>query len=71
MLNNKTVTITEDAYNALIKEKRGDETLSETILRLTKPIKTDNRTGKKVVETENGRVPHTFGEGWFTSSDLL
>ncbi len=71
MLNNKTIVITEDAYNALVKEKRGNETLSQTILRLTKTARTDNSIGKRIVETERENVPQTFGEGWFTNSDLL
>lgn len=70
MLNNKTITISEDAYNAIMKAKHGNESLSETILRLTK-TKTDNTIGRRIVETERENVPHTFGEGWFTSSDLL
>lgn len=71
MLNCKAITITEDAYNALMKEKKGNETLSQTILRLTKASKTDNKLSRRIVETERENIPHTFGEGWFSSSDLL
>jgi len=71
MLNTKTICISEDAYTALLKQKRGNETLSETIMRLTKTVNTDNKPRKRIVGEENQKVPHTFGEGWFTSSDLL
>jgi predicted CopG family antitoxin len=70
MLNTKTINVSEEAYHALLKEKRGNETLSQTILRLTK-TKTDNTIGRRIVETERDQIPHTFGEGWFNSSDLL
>jgi predicted CopG family antitoxin len=71
MLNTKTINVTEEAYHALMKQKRGNETLSEIILRLTKNVKTDNTIGKRIVETERENIPQTFGEGWYNSSDLF
>jgi predicted CopG family antitoxin len=72
MLNTKTINVSEEAFNALMKERRGNENLSQTILRLTKNTKTvPVNIGKRIVESERDNVPHTFGDGWFNSSDLL
>jgi predicted CopG family antitoxin len=72
MLNTKTINVTEEAYNALIKERRGNENLSQTILRLTKTTKAvPSNIGKRIVESERDNVPRTFGDGWYNSSDLF
>ncbi len=66
----KTITVTQEAYTALRKQRRNGETISQTILRLTKNVKPPKNLGKRILETEKDQVPHTFGEGWFTTSDL-
>jgi predicted CopG family antitoxin len=72
MLNTKTINVTEEAYNALMKERRGNENLSQTILRLTKTTKAvSNNIGKRIFESERDNVPCTFGDGWYNSSDLF
>jgi predicted CopG family antitoxin len=72
MFNDKTITVTQEAYNALIKQKRDSETLSDTILRLTKnsTSKTQNYFGKKrVLNPDEMRC--NFDDGWYSSSDML
>jgi predicted CopG family antitoxin len=66
--NNKTITVTQEAYNALLKEKKGSETLSDVILRLTK-TKNKNQFSRRLVTEQEMR--NNFGEGWFSDSDLL
>jgi predicted CopG family antitoxin len=66
--NNKTITVTQEAYNALLKEKKGSETLSDVILRLTKNNNKTQFSRRLVTEQE---MRNNFGEGWFSDSDLL
>jgi predicted CopG family antitoxin len=65
--NNKTITLTQEAYSALLKEKKGQETLSDVILRLTKTQR--NHYSKRLVTEQEMR--NNFDEGWFSNSDLL
>ncbi|XHH09124.1 MAG: antitoxin VapB family protein [Candidatus Bathyarchaeia archaeon] len=69
MFSGKTITVTQQAYNALIKERKGNETLSDTILRLTKNGKPNNNIVKKMGNHEGERS--TFDNGWYSSSDLF
>jgi len=52
-MGSKTVTISEEAYQALLKEKRKNESFSDTILRLTKRF---------------GRIMESFGK-WEMSNE--
>jgi predicted CopG family antitoxin len=67
----KTITVTQEAYNALLKERKNNESISETIMRLTKNHKPANTLSRRILETEKENVQHTFGDGWFSSSDLI
>jgi len=69
MFNSKTITVTQEAYNALLKEKKSNETVSETILRLTKNHKTPSYFGTRAVTPQEFRC--TSDDGWYNSSDLL
>jgi predicted CopG family antitoxin len=71
MLNNRTITVTEEAYHALMKQKRGNETLSDTIMRLTKNGKPADDFTKRIMDNKRRNVQHELGEGWFNSSDLF
>jgi predicted CopG family antitoxin len=73
MFSGKTITITQEAYNALIREKKGSETLSEVILRLTKNNKQpQNYLGiKKTAKPEDMLSRSNFDNGWYSSTDLL
>lgn len=70
MFNYKNINITPEAYNALLKQRKGNETLSDTIIRLTKNVKTDNSLARRIIEAER-KMPTPLGESWFTNSDLL
>ncbi len=70
MFNGKNITVTQEAYSALIKERKGNETLSDTILRLTKNSKPKNIfETKRMVNPEE--VRSNFDNGWYSSSDLV
>ena len=62
----KTISITEEAYDALIREKVDKESFTETILRLTK------KTGKlsdcfgtwKMTDKEQEKIETELTQGW-------
>ena len=62
----RNISISEDAFNALLHEKRNGESFSQTILRITK------KTGKlsdsfgawKMTDQEEQTVLGELSEGW-------
>ncbi|MCL1977290.1 MAG: antitoxin VapB family protein [Candidatus Bathyarchaeota archaeon] len=69
MFSGKTITVTHEAYNALIRERKNNETLSDIILRLTKSNMSKNVSGiKRVVNPEE--TPSNV-DWWYSNSDLL
>ncbi|MGD6809073.1 MAG: antitoxin VapB family protein [Candidatus Bathyarchaeia archaeon] len=70
MFSGKTITVTQEAYNALIRERKGNETLSDTILRLIKNNKPKNNFRQQRMVPPEG-VRNNFDNGWYNNSDLL
>jgi predicted CopG family antitoxin len=62
----KTISVTDEAYKALLREKKGGESFTETILRITA------RSGKladcfgawKMTDEEEALVRNELAEGW-------
>lgn len=69
----KNISITEDAYKALQREKRESESFTETILRLTQ------RTGKlsdsfgswEMSDEEEERMKQKLSKGWKKTGERL
>jgi len=55
-MGSKTITISEEAYNALLKEKLKNESFSDVILRLTKRF---------------GRIMESFGKFQMNDDEYL
>jgi predicted CopG family antitoxin len=62
----KTISITKDAYEALLNEKRNSESFTQTILRLTqKKGKLADSFGKwKMTDQEEQAMRSELSEGW-------
>lgn len=68
-MSTQTISISRKAYDALLREKRSDECLSETILRLIKTsLSADSILKKKVLQKDN---QSDFSNDWYTSQDLI
>jgi len=69
----KTISITEEAYEALIREKKDKESFTETILRITK------KTGKladcfgtwKMSDKEEKAIVDELSSGWHAAQEKL
>ncbi len=69
----KTISITEEAYDALVREKMDKESFTETILRLTK------KTGKlsdcfgtwKMTDKEEETIHAELAEGWKRTQERI
>jgi predicted CopG family antitoxin len=69
----KNISITEEAYKALQREKKGNESFTETILRLT------HRSGRledcfgtwEVTDEEQKRMDRELSKGWKKSTERL
>ena len=65
-MGTKTISITEEAYEALLREKANKESFSETILRITK------KSGKiadcfgtwKMIDKEEEAIRIELSKGW-------
>ncbi len=63
----KTITIVEDAYNALKREKMKDESFSKTILRLTQrrgSLMDSVGAWKHMTDKEEKRIKKIIEKGW-------
>ncbi len=69
VMSTQTISISREAHEALLREKRSDEGLSETILRLIKTSKSANSILKKKVLQKDDQSD--FSHGWYTSQDLI
>ena len=69
----KTISITEEAYKALLNEKQNSESFTKTILRLTKKRgKLADSFGKWVMtEQEEQAIRKELSEGWRTVGERL
>jgi predicted CopG family antitoxin len=69
----KTISITEKAYEALLKEKKNKESFTETILRITK------KSGKladcfgtwKMSDQEEETILSTLSDGWRMTQERI
>ena len=69
----KTISITEEAYEALVREKKNKESFTETILRMTK------KTGKiadcfgtwSMTDEEEKAILNDLSEGWRVTQERL
>jgi len=69
----KTISITEEAYAALVREKIDKESFTDTILRLTK------KTGKisdcfgtwKMTDKEQETIENELAQGWQRTQERI
>ena len=69
----KTISITEEAYNALIHQKKGNESFTQAILRITKTTgKLTDSFGKwKMTDQEEQTIQGELSEGWRMTQERL
>lgn len=73
VMASKNISITEEAYNALLHEKKNSESFTQTILRITK------KTGKlsdsfgawKMTDQEEQAILGKLSEGWSLAQERL
>jgi predicted CopG family antitoxin len=73
VMTSKNISITEEAYNALLHEKKNSESFTQTILRITK------KTGKlsdsfgawKMTDQEEQAILGELSEGWRSAQERL
>jgi predicted CopG family antitoxin len=69
----KTISVTEKAYEALLREKKNKESFTDTILRITK------KSGKladcfgtwKMTDEEEATIRSELSEGWRITQERL
>ena len=69
----KTISVTEEAYEALLREKMNKESFTDTILRITK------KSGKladcfgtwKMTDEEEAAIRSELSEGWRITQERL
>ena len=72
-MGTKTITIKEEAYNALLHEKMDKESFTDTILRITK------KTGKlmdcfgtwKMTDSEEETILSELSKGWQLTQERI
>lgn len=69
----KTISITEEAYNALIRQKKDNESFTQAILRITKSTgKLTDSFGKwKMTDQEEQTILGELSEGWRMTQEKL
>jgi predicted CopG family antitoxin len=69
----KTISITEEAYEALLNEKQNSESFTQTILRLTqKKGKLADSFGKwNMTDQEEQEIRSELSEGWRVIGEKL
>jgi len=73
MMATKTISVTDEAYMALLREKKGEESFTETILRITA------RSGKladcfgawRMTDEEEASIQGELDEGWRATQERL
>ena len=72
-LTSKNISITEEAYQALEREKRKDESFTDAILRLTrKSGKLSDCFGSwKISDKEQGVIEEELKKGWRRASERI
>ena len=69
----KTISITEKAYDALLKEKKNKESFTETILRITKKSNkiSDCFGSLKMSDDEEEAIRRELTEGWRVAQERI
>lgn len=69
----KTISITEEAYKALLREKKNKESFTKTILRITKKSGklTDHFGTWKMTDEEEEAIRSELEEGWHLIQERL
>jgi len=69
----KTISITEKAYDALLKEKKNKESFTETILRITKKSNkiADCFGALKMSDEEEEAIRSELSEGWHVTQERI
>jgi predicted CopG family antitoxin len=69
----KTISITEKAYEALVKEKKNKESFTETILRITKKSNkiADCFGSLKMSDDEEQVIRSELSEGWRITQERI
>ena len=69
----KTISITEEAYHALLKEKKNNESFTETILRITRKAgKLEDCFGTwKMSDKEEKEIRKELSEGWRKTQERI
>ena len=69
----KTISITEKAYEALLREKKNKESFTETILRITKKSNklSDCFGAWKMTDAEEEAVHSELSEGWRMAKERI
>ena len=69
----KTISITEKAYDALLKEKKNKESFTETILRITKKSNkiADCFGTLKMSDDEEDAIRNELSEGWRVAQERI
>jgi predicted CopG family antitoxin len=69
----KTISITEEAYKALVREKKNKESFTETILRITKKSgKLTDHFGKwKMTDAEEETIRKELSDGWNLTQERI
>lgn len=69
----KTISITEKAYEALLREKKNKESFTETILRITKKSNkiADCFGAWKMSDEEEAAIHSELSEGWHMTQERI
>jgi len=73
LMATKTISITEEAYEALIREKIDKESFTETILRITKKSGklSDSFGAWKMTDEEAEKMRSDLDKGWRQAQERL
>ncbi|MDR1993365.1 MAG: antitoxin VapB family protein [Nitrososphaerota archaeon] len=69
----KTISITQEAYDALLREKMAKESFTDTILRITKKSGKlmDSFGAWKMTDQEEQKIKTALAEGWYLTQERI
>jgi len=72
-MGTKTISITEEAYDALLREKKNKESFTETILRMTKKSGkiSDSFGAWKMSDKEEKAITSELSKGWNSMQERI
>jgi predicted CopG family antitoxin len=73
VMGTKTISITDEAYEALVREKKSKESFTETILRITKKSGkiSDSFGAWKMSNEEEKAITCELSEGWHSMQERM